>query len=50
VRWVFPKLVANRQIKYQELAEQYGYTVFSNDLYSCKNAEEVVNLICEALD
>ncbi len=50
VRWVFPKLIANRQTKYQELAKQYGYTVLSNDLYSCRNADEVVNLICEALD
>ena len=50
VRWVFPKLVANRQTKYRELAEQYGYTVLSDDLYNCKNADEVVSLICEALD
>ena len=50
VRWVFPKLIANRQTKYQELAKQYGYTVLSNDLYGCRNADEVVNLICEALD
>jgi shikimate kinase len=50
VRWVFPKLVASRQTKYRELAEQYGYTVLSDDLYNCKNADEVVSLICEALD
>jgi shikimate kinase len=50
VRWVFPKLVANRQTKYRELAEQYGYTVLSDNLYNCKNADEVVSLICEALD
>jgi hypothetical protein len=50
VRWVFPKLVAKRQTKYREIAEQYGYTVLSNGLHSCRNSDEVVNLICEALD
>ena len=50
VRWAFPRLIENRQTKYQDLADQYGYTINSDDLYSCKVGGEVVNLICEALD
>jgi len=50
VRWVFPKLVANRLPKYQAIADQYGYTLNSDDLYQCKTADDVFNLIDEALD
>jgi len=50
VRWVFPKLVDNRLPKYQAIADQYGYTVSSDALYQCKTAEDVFNLINEALD
>jgi len=50
VRWVFPGLVANRLPKYQKIADQYGYTLNSDDLYQCKTADDVFNLIDEALD
>jgi shikimate kinase len=50
VRWVFPRLVANRLPKYQAIADQYGYTINSDDLYQCKTADDVFNLIDEALD
>jgi len=50
VRWVFPKLVEYRLGKYQALADQYGYTINSDDLYHCHSAEDVINLIAEALD
>lgn len=50
VRWVFPKLVANRLPKYQAIADQFGYTVSSDALYQCKTTDDVFNLIDEALD
>ena len=50
VRWVFPKLVANRLPKYQAIADAYGYTISSDDLYQCKTADDVLGLIEEALD
>ena len=50
VRWVFPRLVEDRLAKYQALADQYGYTIKSDDLYHCHSADDVINLIAEALD
>jgi len=50
VRWVFPKLIEDRLEKYQALADQYGYTIKSDDLYQCHSANDVINLISESLD
>ena len=50
VRWVFPKLIEDRLAKYQSLADQYGYTIKSNDLYHCHSSDDVINLIAGALD
>ena len=50
VRWVFPRLVEDRLVKYQALADQYGYTIKSDDLYHCNSADDVINLIAGALD
>jgi len=50
VRWVFPRLVQDRLAKYQALADQYGYTIKSDDLYHCHSSNDVINLIAGALD
>jgi hypothetical protein len=50
MRWVFPHLLAHRKPKYESIANQYGYTIDSQDLYLCKNANEVFELIYGALD
>ena len=50
VRWVFPRLVEDRLAKYQVLADQYGCTIKSNDLFHCHSADDVINLIAGALD
>ena len=49
VRWVFPRLLEHRKPKYAEIADKYGYTIDSEDLYKCNNADEVFSLIHEAL-
>ena len=49
-RWVFPRLIKDRLAKYQSLADQYGYTIKSNDLYHCHSSDDVINLIAGALD
>lgn len=50
VRWIFPRLLMHRIPKYESIASQYGYTIDSEDLYQCKNANEVFELIHGALD
>lgn len=50
VRWVFPRLLKHRKPKYRAIASQYGYTIDSQDLYLCKNTDEVFELICGVLD
>ena len=32
------------------LADKYGYTIKSDDLYKCHSADDVINLIAGALD
>ncbi len=49
VRWVFPRLLEHRKPKYELIASQYGYTIDSEQLYQCKSASEVLDLIQEAL-
>ena len=50
VRWVFPRLVEDRLAKYQTLANQYGCTIKSDDLYHCHSEDDVINIIAGALD
>lgn len=50
VGWVFPQLLAHRTPKYEAIAKKYGYTIDSEDLYQCKNADEVFDLINGVLD
>lgn len=50
VGWIFPRLLEHRVPKYEAIANQYGYTIDSEDLYQCNNADEVFKLIYGALD
>ncbi|CAC9963858.1 ATPases of the AAA+ class [Bathymodiolus heckerae thiotrophic gill symbiont] len=50
VRWIFPRLLEYRKPKYERIAQQYGYTIDSEDLYQCRSANEVLELIAGALD
>jgi hypothetical protein len=49
VRWIFPRLLDHRKPKYAAIADKYGYTIDSEDLYQCKNAAQVLELICAAM-
>lgn len=50
VRWIFPRLLEHRKPKYAAIADKYGCTIDSQDLYQCQNADEVLNLISEILN
>lgn len=47
--WVFPKLLAHRLPKYQQIAKTYGKTISLKALHKCKNANAILTLIAEAL-
>ena len=49
VRWVFPKLFKTRIPRYESIAEQYGYTIHTTDLWQIKTADEFLELIERAL-
>ena len=49
VRWIFPRLLEHRKPKYEQIAQQYGYTIDSEDLYQCRRADEVLELIAGAM-
>ncbi|SMM97641.1 ATPases of the AAA+ class [uncultured Candidatus Thioglobus sp.] len=48
-RWVFPRLLEHRKPKYAAIADKYGCTIDAQDLHQCKNANEVMSLITEAI-
>jgi hypothetical protein len=48
--WIFPRLLTHRKPKYSRIAKQYGYTIDSENLYQCRNADEVLKLIASVMD
>lgn len=49
-RWVFPRLFAERLPKYQALADRFGVTVSTNDLYKVKSENDLLNVIAEGFE
>jgi shikimate kinase len=49
VRWVFPKLFKSRIPRYEKIAEQYGYTIQTADLWKVKTEQQFLTLIENAL-
>ncbi len=49
VRWVFPKLFRARIPRYETLAEKYGYSIQSKDLWQVQNERNFLELIETAL-
>lgn len=50
VLWIFPRLFYSRIPRYEALAEQYGYTVTTDELSKVQSAEGFMALIETALD
>lgn len=47
--WIFPKLFYSRIPKYEEIAQEYGYTVTTSELKQISGEDDFIELICEAI-
>jgi len=50
VRWVFPRLFYARIPRYERIANEYGYTIKTEDLYQIKNEADFLQLVEKTLD
>ena len=48
--WVFPRLLEHRKPLYENIAEQYGYTVNLHDIQNVRDENDFIELICDAID
>jgi shikimate kinase len=49
MRWVFPRLFYSRIPRYETIAEKYGYTIETKDLYNIKTEADFLALVERAL-
>jgi hypothetical protein len=49
VRWIFPQLFYSRLPRYEALADQYGYTIKTEDLYQVKTETDFMKLVEKAI-
>ena len=49
VRWIFPQLFYSRIPRYEAIAQQYGYTITTEDLYQVKTETDFVALLETAI-
>ena len=49
VRWVFPRLFYSRIPRYEKIAQKYGYTIKTEDLYKIKTEADFLALVEKAL-
>ncbi len=49
VRWVFPRLFYSRIPRYEAIAQKYGYTIKTEDLYKIKTEADFLALVEQAL-
>jgi hypothetical protein len=49
VRWVFPRLFAARIPRYEAIAQRYGYTITTQELWQVQSEEDFLDLVETAL-
>jgi hypothetical protein len=49
VRWMFPRLFYSRIPRYEAIAEQYGYTISTDELYQVQDENDFLALVETAL-
>ncbi len=50
VRWIFPRLFNARIPRYESIANEYGYTISTTDLWQAKSEQDFLSLIEQALE
>jgi hypothetical protein len=50
VRWMFPRLFRSRLPRYEAIADQYGYTITTEELWKINSVDEFLALIETAID
>jgi hypothetical protein len=50
VRWVFPRLFYDRIPRYAAIAEDYGYTISTDDISTVRNEDDFLALVTSVLD
>ncbi len=50
VRWVFPRLFYSRIPRYEAIADQYGYTISSEEIAAVQDENDFLELITNVLD
>lgn len=50
VRWIFPRLFYSRIPRYEAIAEKYGYTIKTEDLYQIKTEADFLQLVENAIN
>jgi shikimate kinase len=50
VRWIFPQLFYSRIPRYEAIADQYGYTITTEDLYQVKTEADFMGLVEQAIE
>lgn len=50
VRWMFPRLFYSRIPRYQAIADQYGYTIATDELTDLRNEAQFLGLIERVID
>jgi len=45
VRWIFPKLFYSRIPRYQSIADKFGYTVTTKELYNVRTEKDFLDLV-----
>jgi len=48
--WLFPKLIAERRLRYREIAEKVGYTVSMDDIHHIKSEDDFLKLIAKTIE
>ena len=48
--WLFPKLIAERRIRYRKIADKIGYTISMDDVYRLKSEDDFLKLIAKTID